>query len=434
MTASLRQPLGLKLYRKLSHAAEPIASMVLKRRLKSGKEDPDRFSERQGWPGRERPEGKLLWIHGASVGESLSVIPLVRRLQELRPDFNFLVTTGTITSAKLMGERLPDGAFHQFIPLDHPDFVSRFLNHWRPDGAIFVESEFWPNLILTAREQVEFMALVNGRISPRSFEDWKRQPNAIKYILSSFNVIIAQDRQNADRLKTLSGADVKTMGNLKNAAAPLPAKEDELLHLKKTIGARPTWLAASTHPGEEDTVFAAHAILQEEYPDLLTIIAPRHPERGAEVATLAQERGLPHAQRSLGDAISSDTAIYIADTLGELGLFYRSCDIAFVGGAINPKGGHNPLEPARLGAAILHGPHIFNFTETYSDIRAVGGAALVRNERELATAVKRLLADDITRRTIADAAKKAAEESAERVLSDICDVLTVQMPAAPQAA
>lgn len=434
MTATVRQPLGLKIYRKLSRAAEPIAGMALKRRLKFGKEDPDRITERQGWPGRKRPEGRLMWIHGASVGESLSVIPLVRRLYELRPNYNFLVTTGTVTSAKLMEERLPEGAFHQYIPLDHPDFVTRFLDHWRPDGAIFVESEFWPNLILTARERIKSMALVNGRVSPRSFEDWKRQPNAIKYILSSFDMIIAQDRQNAERLQTLSSRDVKMMGNLKNAAAPLPANEDERLKLKQEIGARPVWLAASTHPGEEDIVLAAHKILQEEIPNFLTLIAPRHPERGGEVAALTQEKGLTCARRSVGEQISDDTAVYIADTLGELGLFYRLSDIAFVGGAINPKGGHNPLEPARLGAAILHGPHIFNFTDTYSDIRAVGGAALVRNERELATAVKRLLADSVTRKTIADAAKTAAENSAERVLSDICDALIETMPTEPQAA
>ncbi len=426
MTATVRQPLGLKLYRGLSRAAEPVASLALKRRLRAGKEDPDRVGERQGLAGRERPEGELLWVHGASVGESLSVIPLVRRLQDARPGCSFLVTTGTVTSARLMAERLPERAFHQYVPLDHPDFVARFLDHWRPDGAIFVESEFWPNLILAARERLRWMALVNGRISPRSFEDWKRQPNAIKYILSSFDVIIAQDRQNAERLAALSAKDVATLGNLKNAAPPLPADADEFIALRDAVGARPVWLAASTHPGEEETVIAAHDLLRADFPDLLTIIAPRHPQRGGDVAALAQGRAL--ARRSAGETITPHTAVYIADTLGELGLFYRLGEIAFVGGALTPKGGHNPLEPARLGSAILHGPHIFNFTETYADIRAVGGAALVRNERELTTAVKRLLADDVTRRSIADAAKAAAEKSAERVLVDICDALNATMP------
>lgn len=428
--SGLRQPLGLKLYRALSRAAEPVASFALQQRLKSGKEDPARINERKGKPGAARPDGALLWIHGASVGESLSVIPLVRRLQELRPDLAFLVTTGTVTSAKLMGERLPTGAFHQYIPLDHPDFIARFLDHWRPDAAFFVESEFWPNLILGARSAVRFMALVNGRVSPRSFEDWKRQPNAIKYILSSFDAIIAQDYQNAERLITLSGAPVEMMGNLKNAAPPLPADETDVQRLRKNINERPVWLAASTHPGEEEPVLAAHKLLQEEFSDLLTIIAPRHPNRGGEVSEIAVANGLKSVRRSENGAITDGVQIYIADTLGELGLFYRVSDIAFVGGAITPKGGHNPLEPARLGAAILHGPHMFNFVETYGDLRAAGGAALVRNERELANAVKRLLADEKTRRTMVASAKRAAENSAEKVLADICDALLAKIPAA----
>ena len=428
MTTTLRQPLGLKIYRSLSRAAEPVANFALERRLKAGKEDPGRVRERRGQPSRPRPDGPLVWIHGASVGESLSVIPLVRRLRELRPDLQFMVTTGTITSAKLMAERLPEGAFHQYVPLDHPDFVRGFLNHWRPDAAIFVESEFWPNLILGAREKTVFMALVNARISPRSFDDWKRQPNAIKFILSSFDAIIAQDYPNADRLMTLSGGPVEMLGNLKHAAAPLPAEEEEIERLSREIGYRSTWLAASTHPGEEEIALAAHKLLQSRFDDLLTIIAPRHPNRGGEIEELAKEQGLRTARRSKGEPISDDVDVCIADTLGELGLLYRLSDIAFVGGSITPKGGHNPLEPARLGAAILHGTHTFNFVETYRDMRKAGGAALVRNERELATAVRRLLSDDKTREAMTDAARHGAETNAEKVLAGICAVLMEKMP------
>lgn len=423
MTSSVREPLGLKIYRAASRAADPVANFVLQRRLKSGKEDPERVDERRGVASRERPEGPLVWIHGASVGESLSVIPLVQRLLELHPDLNFLVTTGTVTSAKLMNERLPQRAFHQYIPLDHPDFVNAFLEHWRPDAAIFVESEFWPNLILGARRKVAAMALVNGRISPQSFNDWKRQPNTIRYILSSFDTIIAQDYQNADRLVELSGGKVEMFGNLKNAAPALPAKEEHIAMLRTAIGDRPVWLAASTHPGEETVVLNAHKILQKEFPNLLTIIAPRHPTRGDEAKDIASEMNLRAARRAARDPITDDVDTYIADTLGELGIFYRLCDVAFVGGGVTPKGGHNPLEPARLGVAILHGPHTFNFVETYRSMRDVGGAALVRNDRELATAVRRLLADKKTRETMSNAARTAAEADAERVLSEICTAL-----------
>jgi 3-deoxy-D-manno-octulosonic-acid transferase len=427
------QPLGLRLYRAATGAAGPFADLALRRRLKEGKEDPERIDERRGRAGRPRPEGALAWIHGASVGESLSVLPLVERLKQSRPDLKFLVTTGTVTSARLMAERLPEGAFHQYVPIDHPRYVRSFLDHWRPQAALFVESEFWPNLILAARERVDFLALVNGRISPQSFDDWQKRLPTIRYVLSSFDVLLAQDKQNADRLATLSGRSVETFGNLKNAAPPLPASVSELDALRRGVAGRPLWLAASTHPGEEETVFAAHQTLKTIFPQILTILAPRHPARGAEVAELAATRGLTAARRSLGAPIGA-AEIYIADTLGELGLFYRLSDIAFVGGGLTSKGGHNPLEPARLGGAILHGPYTFNFVETYGEMRKAGGSALVRNERELATAIRRLLSDDKTRTAMADAAQRAAEASAERVLSEITDRLLERLSAAPRAA
>ena len=413
------EPLGLRLYRKASRAARPVAEYALKRRLKAGKEDPDRINERRGVAGAARPEGSVFWIHGASVGESLSVLPLIRALKAQRPEFHFLVTTGTVTSAQLMSERLPEGAIHQFIPLDHPEFISAFLDHWRPDAAVFIESEFWPNLILEARRAVPFMAVVNGRVSPKSYEDWRKKPQTIGYVLSAFDLIIAQDSNNAERLQALSGRDVSTFGNLKNAAAPLPAQEADLEMLRTQIGARPVWLAASTHPGEEEAVIVAHQALGPALPSRLTLLAPRHPERGDEIAALAAQAGIEVAQRSKSAPITPDTGIYIADTLGELGLFYRLSDIAFVGGSLTDKGGHNPLEPARIGGAILHGPHTFNFAETYDEMRRAGGTALVRNDRELSGALSRLLADEKTRRAMADAARACADANAERVLTDV---------------
>ncbi len=427
------EPFGLRLYRAATSAAGPFADLALRRRMKEGKEDPSRIGERRGIAGKRRPEGALVWIHGASVGESLSVLPLVERLKEHRPEAHFLVTTGTVTSAKLMAERLPPGAFHQYVPLDHPRYVRAFLDHWRPQAALFVESEFWPNLILNARERIGFLALINGRISPQSFEDWQKRLSTIRYVLSSFDILMAQDKQNAQRLATLSGRSVETFGNLKNAAPPLPSTVAELDGLRRETAGRPLWLAASTHPGEEEAVIAAHKTLQAIFPGLLTILAPRHPTRGAEVAELASAQGLKAHRRSLGAPIR-DCDIYVADTLGELGLFYRLSDIAFVGGGLTQKGGHNPLEPARLGGAILHGPYTFNFVETYGEMRKAGGSALVRNDRELATAVRRLLSDDKTRKAMADAAQRAAEASAERVLTEVSDLILKRLTAPAQAA
>jgi 3-deoxy-D-manno-octulosonic-acid transferase len=414
-------PFGLRLYAAASRAAAPLARFALSQRIKQGKEDPDRVTERMGEPSRSRPDGFLFWIHGASVGESLSVLPLVRRLQEMRPDAHFLVTTGTVTSARLMKERLPDGAIHQFIPVDHPAFVDRFIEHWRPQAAIFVESEFWPNLILAARRRTSMLALVNGRVSPNSFDDWRKKPATIAYLLRQFDLMIAQDRQNAERLAALSKRSVDSFGNLKNAAAPLPVDDAALARIKQQIGARPVWLAASTHPGEDVFVFDTHRALAADFPNLLTIIAPRHPARGEDVRAQAMASGLNAQKRTTGGEIVPEAGVYVADTLGELGLFYRLANIAFVGGSLVEKGGHNPLEPARLGAAILHGPHVFNFVETYQGLRSAGGAALVRNERELATAVRRLLSDEKTRTAMTRAAASGAEASAERVLSRVAD-------------
>ena len=416
---NLKEPLTLKLYGVLTGLSGRFVQRVLNRRLAKGKEDALRLHERRGVGTINRPEGSLIWIHGASVGESLSVLPLVEDLVSIRPDLNFLITTGTTTSASLMVDRLPKNAFHQFIPVDYPPYVNKFLDHWKPDVAIFVESEFWPNLIKQTRKNVAMMAIVNGRISPKSYRNWKKRPRSIRYLLSAFDLIIAQDHDNAARLRDLSSRDVMLFGNLKNAASPLPANSHAEDMLRKQMGDRPRWLAASTHPNEEEMIFDAHCILRDEFPTILTTIAPRHPERGDYIAQIAASYNLRTAQRSKGDDINADVDIYIADTLGELGSFYRINDIALVGGGLTPKGGHNPLEPARLENAILHGPHIFNFNETYNEMRRAGAAALVRNDRDIAAAVKRLLSDDKTRYALARLAGKTAHENAERILRDI---------------
>ncbi|MFN3960459.1 MAG: 3-deoxy-D-manno-octulosonic acid transferase [Parvularculaceae bacterium] len=417
------EPLGLKLYRAASGAGGPLARAVLRRRLSAGKEEAARLGERFGEPSRPRPHGPLCWIHGASVGESLSVLPLVERLTARDPSLSALVTTGTVTSASLMAERLPARAFHQYAPVDHPGFVRRFLSHWRPNAAIFVESEFWPNLLLQARAKTAFMALVNGRVSPRSFENWRRRPRTIRFLLSQFDLLVAQDRQNSERLSALAGRPAPTFGNLKNAAAPLPTDEKALAALKAEVTGRSVFLAASTHPGEEAILIEAARLVRAEAPRLLLIIAPRHPTRGPEIEALARSAGLRASRRGAGEPIRGQTDLYIADTLGELGLFYAAAGVAFVGGSLVDKGGHNPLEPARLGPAILHGPNVFNFAETYAAMRGAGGSALVRNDRELAAAVRRLFADETTRRAMAEAAKRSAEASGERVLADIVAAL-----------
>ena len=383
------QPLGLLAYRAATAAFAPIVPILLKRRAAIGKEQPARASERFGIAARERPPGPLVWIHGASVGECVAAVPLVEALVADRKAV--LVTSGTVASAAMMERRLPTAAIHQFVPVDTPSATARFLAHWRPDVGLFVDSDLWPNLVLNARACGTRLALVNARISERSVRGWRWAPRTVKAILSAFALCLAQDEDNAARFRDLGCNDVRVSGSLKADAPPLTADPAALENLASQIGQRPTLLAAQTHPGEDETILPAHDILRQSLPNLLTIIVPRHIERGPDIAMLSGTR--PAALRSKGEAIIPSTAIYVADTLNELGLFYRLAPFAFVGGTLVPMGGHNPLEPARLKRAVLAGPHTFNSDSAFKAIFEAQGVGLVRSAVEIADLSKRLLSN-----------------------------------------
>jgi 3-deoxy-D-manno-octulosonic-acid transferase len=405
-----------RLYHALTVLLGPILPFYLKRRMARGKEDPQRLRERLGQPGRPRPDGGLVWLHAASVGEALSLLPLVERLAT-RP-LTVLVTTGTVTSAKLMAERLPQGAIHQFIPVDRPAYVRRFLDHWRPDLVLWAESDYWPNLLAGIARRNVPLVLVQGRVSARSFAGWQRARGFIRTILGRFTLCLTQTTGDAERLSALGARDVRCLGNLKMAVPPLPHEPAELVGLQEVIGNRPLWLAASTHPGEEALVAVAHRSLADRFPDLLTIIVPRHPHRGPEVATEVKARGLTATLRSAGQR--PDKAVYIADTMGELGLFYRLSPIVFVGKSLSVEGGQNPFEPALLGAAVLFGPRMSNFPDMAPAMLAAGAATLVADEAELADRIGDLLADQAllaSRRAAARAWAEAEAGALETVLA-----------------
>jgi 3-deoxy-D-manno-octulosonic-acid transferase len=414
-------------YRRLTTACAPLIEAYLRRRLRKGKEDHLRFPERFGQAGRSRPAGPLVWFHAASVGESVSVLLLIDRMLAENEDLHVLMTTGTVTSAKLMGERLPDRAIHQYVPVDRPDAVQRFLDHWHPDLGIWVESEFWPNLIGESHDRGIPLVLINARMSEKSFRQWRMLPFVIRPMLSAFDLCVAQSAPDAGRLGTLGARDVVFMGNLKDAAPPLPADREKLDKLQKQIGGRPVWLAASTHPGEEAIVGRVHQGLTKRFPDLLTVIVPRHPERGRDIMTELRVAGLKIAVRSRTEPVIAGTDIYIADTLGELGLFYRLAPIAFVGNSLIPNGGHNPLEPARLDCAVLFGPHMFNFTDAVDALCAGDGAEVVADDRELQAAVERLLGDPaLTERCAANA--KQVAQAGHGVVDAVFDKLRPLLP------
>ncbi|MSP94180.1 MAG: 3-deoxy-D-manno-octulosonic acid transferase [Alphaproteobacteria bacterium] len=399
---------ALALYRGLWSALSPAAGLILRARARKGKEDAARLAERMGRSPIARPEGQLVWVHGASVGESLAALPLVSALLE-KPGRHILVTTGSVTSAQLMAERLPPRAFHQYAPIDAGAAVTRFLTHWRPDLALFVESELWPNLILETRARNIPMALVNARLSERSYRGWQRARSLAARLLSSFDVCLAQDADVAARLTALGARAVRIAGALKADAPPLPVDETALAAFNAALGGRPFFLAASTHPGEDDALLSVAGALRDSGSNALTGIVPRHPARGREIEALAAARGFSVARRGAGALPSPTTQIYVADTLGELGLFYRAARLAFLGGSLVPHGGQNPLEPARLRTAILTGPHTHNFDEIFATLLAAQGEGRVETNDALIASVLRLIGDPSAATRLGRSAKDAAE-------------------------
>ena len=402
----------LFLYRGLLLLGAPLIWFYIHFRRFSGKEDTTRFKERFGHPSIGRPDENLIWVHAASIGESLSMLPLIGRLIGESKKINILVTTGTVTSAQMMEERLPERTFHQFAPIDQTLFVRRFLDHWRPDLALWAESEFWPNMITETANRKIPMVLVNGRVSLKSFAGWGNFNSLIKKLLSCFDLCLGQSDVDVWRLRQLGSKTTKYVGNLKFSSFLLPFDRSELLELTNKIGSRPIWLAASTHAGEEDISVQIHQGLKGSNVGLLTIIVPRNPKRGKKIAVQIRQRGISVALRSNGDSIKSSTEFYIADTIGEMGLFFRIANVVFIGKSLVPFGGQNPLEAARLGCAIVYGPHMMNFEDVSIRMKKANAAIQVQDTEELLTSIQGLLGDKLYCERMAASAKVfAANES-----------------------
>lgn len=419
-----RPGLLLGVYLFMSARATGWARRRLNERLAAGKEHPTRMSERMGVTTLERPEGDLIWFHAASVGEAASLLELLRRLERKRAGVRLLVTTVTVTSEQFLAERLPDGCLHQFAPVDVRPWVDAFLSHWRPDLAVWTESELWPATLWETRRRGTAMLLINARISSRSFRRWRALRPVARRLLGFFDAILAQDDLAGRQLLAL-GADperLRVVGTLKEGSAPLEHDEDERVRLARAIDGRPVWLAASTHSGEEAMVVAAHRAARRSTPMLTLILAPRHPDRGDAIAADLRAQGFIVAQRSRGEALGADTEIYLADTLGEMGLWYRVAPVSFVGGSLVPVGGHNPFEPAQLGSAILHGPHVRNFQDAYARLRAGGAAVEVADADALAAALVRTLSPDVAA-AMAEAGWRLCSDGAQvtdQVLEEVC--------------
>lgn len=399
---------ALAFYQGVTTLLGPLAPALLNWRRRRGKEDPRRVAERMGYASLPRPNGPLVWLHGASVGEGVALLPLIERLVER--GFHVLATTGTVTSAKILADRLPAGAQHQYLPLDIPAFLNRFLDHWRPGLALVAESEIWPNMLRIAHERGVPLALVNARLSPRSFARWRKAPRVIGSLLGRLDLCLAQSKNDALRLQQLGAPHVEVSGNLKYDVPAPPFSPVMLAQMTAAVGARPTWLAASTHQDEEEIILAVHRQLRADFPDLLTIVAPRNAKRGPPMAERAEAVGAPAALRSHGDDLTAQTQIYIADTMGEMGVFYRLTNIVLMGKSLGAaKGGQNPIEPAKLGATVLHGPHVDNFIDVYHDLAAAHGAVPVADEAALAEALRLYFSDPALLRRSGRATQEAVE-------------------------
>ena len=426
--------MSIAAYRALTWAAGPLIHRYMQRRLNAGREDPQRFRERFGDASATRPNGPLVWLHASSVGESLSMLSLIERLRRERLEVVILMTSGTVSSARILENRLPLGVIHQFVPVDRMSWVRRFLDHWQPDLVLWVESEFWPGVLSEVKRRAIPAMLMNARISARSWRGWRRAPWMIRRILQTFDLCMAQTELDAERLRDLGAVNIACPGNLKFAAEPLPANPDTLAALEAATAARPRWLAFSTHPGEEETIAAAHRILVRNLPDILTIIVPRHPARGPEIENILAASGTTVSVRSRSQLPDKNIGFLLADTMGELGVFFRLTDIAFVGGSLVPHGGQNPIEPARLGCAIVHGPHMENFLAIEGELNTAGASSVATTAEEIAREVGTLLSNAGMRQRRVAAARSVADGKfsiMDAVFTHLDPVLNRISPAQP---
>ena len=413
---------ALFFYQCLSILLYPFILLLLLFRLYKGKENKNRINERLGFPKKKRPEGKLVWMHGASVGECLSMLPLVKKLLDEDKNLHVMVTSGTVTSADLMQKRLPERAFHQFIPIDTPLAAKRFVKYWNADAILWFESDFWPNMLRAIFKNKKPLILLNGRISDKSFQRWQKFPHIIKSIQSLFTLSFGQTAEDARRLKVLGAQDIISTGNLKFAAVNPPFDAQELKKIHQKIGTRPVWCMASTHDDEETQGADIHLELIKKFPNLLTVFVPRHPHRADAIAQMLQKKGLTVARRSLKQDITETTNVYLADTIGEMGLLYQIAPVVFVGGSLIKFGGQNMLEPMRLSRTVLIGPHAFNFREIVKTAKEKQALIEVEDKNELKLELEKFFTNPQMYQIMQKTAHQLATSEME-VLNRVWDIL-----------
>jgi 3-deoxy-D-manno-octulosonic-acid transferase len=374
----------LRSYLMLRPVLQPVMRAVVTRRVARGKDDPARAQEKLGQAGVMRPEGTVIWLHAVGLGEVLALRPLLRVMGTLLPEAHFLVTSTAHSSAQVLGANLPPRVIHQFLPLDGPRFVAGFLDHWQPDLSIWSEQDLWPGAIVeTARRGIP-LAYINARITQAGFERRHKLRAGFKDLMQMFAVVAAQEQTSAEFLQRLGATDPQVMPSLKPAAAPLNVDTATLAQMRDTLADRRTWVAASSHAPDEAVAIAAHKEVLKSDPDAVLIIAPRAPDRGAAICKALAEADVRCAQRSLGQPLELRHQVYVADTLGELGLWYRVAQVALIGGSFGDTEGHNPWEAIVVGCRVMCGPNTSNFARDYLKLEAEGLAHRISGEAQAA--------------------------------------------------
>jgi len=392
---TIKARLGLAAYRLAGMAITPALPFYLIARALRGKEEWRRWPERLGRGRRahiKRPGGPLVWLHAASVGETMALVPIIDHI--LAQQIHIVLTTGTCASAHLVETHFGDRLIHQYVPLDLNGPLRRFLNFWRPDLVLVCESEIWPRRIeMLAQRRIPQLVL-NAHLSTRSFKRWKKHPALARAIFSKFDSVLCQEQQDFDYYRDLGVAKCEICGNLK-ADVILTSKAPETDLYVQALGNRPRWAAISTHDGEEMMAAEVHRLLRKRHPDLVTLIVPRHIERAQAIADALKAAGLRIVRKSQQQLPQANTDILLGDTVGEMGFYLKLTEIAFVGKSMNEGahegGGHNPLEPALTGVAILSGPNIENFKTTYQQLLQNQAVHLVNDTTMLAGYVHHLL-------------------------------------------
>jgi len=367
------------IYKLITILLYPFIPLYLRIRILNNKEDVNRINERYGIASQKKKEGKLIWFHAASIGESLSIITLIKEIQK-KNSSQILVTTGTKSSAQLIKQKLNKKITHQFIPLDNPLFIERFLSYWRPSIGIFVESEIWPNLILKSKEKKIKLIIINGRMTSKTFKRWSVFSSVSRKIFSCFDDCFTQNNDSLIHYQKLGVNKACHTGNLKFTSSPNKIDVKAKNKIKKIFEGRKIFVAASTHPGEEDIILDITKEIRSVRKEFISVIIPRHPNRKSFIKNQVLEKVI---LRSQSKKIKKDTSIYIADTLGELELFYSIADFIFIGGSFVNHGGQNPIEASYYGKLIHHGKFIQNFTDVYSILKKSHITKLVKSPQEL---------------------------------------------------